>query len=158
MTKTFVAKEADMKAAQKWVLINAEGLVLGRLASVVASRLIGKHKPIVTRNQPCGDKIVIINAEKVALTGNKRAGKVYRWHTGYPGGVKERTAGQVLEGKHAERVIKGAVNNMIAKGPLRADLMRNLYIYTGTSHPHGAQNPESLDVGVMNRKNKMGGK
>lgn len=155
--KSYVAKEADIKNQTKWYVIDAEGLVLGRLASIVANRLRGKHKPIFTPGAVTGDNIVIVNAEKVAVTGNKMKDKKYVWHTGYPGGVKERSVEQVLTGPFAQRAIFGAVRNMIAKGPLRERILRNLHIYSGPNHPHQAQSPESLDVGSMNVKNSKKG-
>lgn len=150
--KTYSAKPSEIERG--WYLIDAEGLVLGRLASQVASRLRGKHKPLFTPHVDCGDNIVVINAEKVALTGNKRADKIYYWHTGYPGGIKQRTAGQVLEGKHPERVIIKAVERMISRNPLGRQQMRKLHVYCGADHPHQAQQPETLDIAAMNPKNK----
>ncbi|TAH32795.1 MAG: 50S ribosomal protein L13 [Alphaproteobacteria bacterium] len=152
--KSYTAKEADMKTQAKWYMIDATDLVLGRLAAYVASGLRGKLKATYTPNVLTGDKYVIINAEKVALTGNKMEGKVYRWHTGFPGGVKERTVKQILTGAHADRVIKDAVKNMIRKGPLRNQMLENLYVYAGTEHPHSAQQPQMVDVASKNRKNK----
>lgn len=156
--KSYVAKAADIKNQDKWYVIDAEGLVLGRLASIVASRLRGKHKPTFTPHAPMGDNIIITNAEKIAVTGNKLQDKKYVWHTGFPGGVKQRSVGQVLSGPFASRAIVGAVRNMIAKGPLREQLLRRLHVYSGTNHPHQAQNPEALDIASMNVKNsKKGG-
>jgi large subunit ribosomal protein L13 len=150
--KTISIKPSEVE--KKWVLIDADGLVLGRLASIIALRLRGKHKPGYTPHVDCGDNIVVINAEKVRLTGKKLTDKVFYWHTGYPGGVKSRLAGPTLEGKHPERVILKAVERMIPRGPLGRVQMSNLRVYAGTEHPHGAQNPEPLDVGAMNAKNK----
>lgn len=141
---------------KKWVLIDADGLVVGRVASIVASILRGKHKPSFTPHVDCGDNVVIINAEKVRFTGNKMTDKVYYKHTGYVGGIKETTPAKVLGGRFPERVLEKAVERMIPRGPLGRDQMRNLRIYAGTEHPHGAQNPELLDVASMNRKNKVG--
>jgi large subunit ribosomal protein L13 len=149
--KTFSAKPADID--KKWILIDAEGVVLGRLASLVAMRLRGKHKPSFTPHMDMGDNVVVINAEKVQLTGNKRADKRYYWHTGYPGGIKHRTAGQILEGKHPERVIEKAVERMLPGGPLSRRQLGHLKIYAGGEHPHAAQNPEVLDLAGMNPKN-----
>ena len=149
--KTFSARASDLD--KKWLLIDAEGLVLGRLASLIAMRLRGKHKPSYTPNLDCGDHIVVVNAEKVALTGNKRAGSIFYWHTGYPGGIKGRSKGAILDGKHPERVILKAVERMVPRGPLGRRVMRNLRVYAGPDHPHGAQQPERLDVAEMNRKN-----
>lgn len=150
--KTFTLKAQDIKKG--WFIIDAEGLVLGRLASIVANRLRGKHKPEFTPHLDCGDHIVIINAEKVKLTGNKLKDKVFYWHTGHPGGIKERTMGELLHGRFPERVIEKAVERMITRGPLGRKQMKNLYIYKGTEHPHEAQKPIALDVAAMNPKNK----
>jgi large subunit ribosomal protein L13 len=150
--KTFSQKPAEV--TKKWVLIDAEGLVVGRLATVVANRLRGKHKPTFTPHVDDGDNVIVINAEKVVFTGNKLAGKVYYWHTGYVGGVKERTAGQLLEGRFPERVLEKAVERMIPRGPLGRRQMKNLRVYAGAEHPHIAQQPEPLDVGALHRKNK----
>lgn len=149
--KTYSAKPTEVEA--KWFLVDAEGVVLGRLAAVVASRLRGKHKPMVTPHIDCGDHIVIVNAEKVKLTGNKLDGKIYYRHTGYPGGLKSRTARNILEGKNPERVIQKAVQRMIPRGPLGRQQMTHLRVYVGSAHPHEAQNPEILDVAAMNPKN-----
>lgn len=138
---------------RSWVLIDAENLVLGRLASIVANRLRGKHKPSFTPHVDCGDFIVIINAEKVALTGAKLTDKKFYWHTGYAGGIKERTMGQILSSKHPERVIIKAIERMVPRGPLGRDVMRKLRVYAGTAHPHEAQNPVKLDVAALNTKN-----
>ncbi len=148
---TYIAKPATVE--KKWIVIDAQGLVVGRLATIVATRLKGKHKSTYTPHVDCGDHIIIINAEKVVFTGAKREDKVYYRHTGYPGGIKERTPRQILEGKHPERVVEKAVERMLARGPLQRQLMRNLRIYKGTDHPHVAQNPVTLDVAKMNRKN-----
>ena len=149
--KTYSARPADID--KKWVLIDAEGIVLGRLASLVAMRLRGKHKATFTPHMDMGDNVIIINAEKVQLTGNKRADKRYYWHTGYPGGIKHRTAGQILEGKYPERVIEKAVQRMLPGGPLSRKQLTNLRIYAGTEHPHAAQEPEVVDLAVLNPKN-----
>ncbi len=150
--KTYSAKPADVE--RKWYVVDAEGVVLGRLASVIAMRLRGKHKPMYTPHIDCGDNIIVINADKVHLTGNKRADKTYYWHTGYPGGIKSRTAGAVLDGAHPERVVTKAVERMISRNPLGRQQMRKLHVYAGTEHPHEAQQPEVLDVAAMNPKNK----
>ncbi|MFT0861796.1 50S ribosomal protein L13 [Ancylobacter sp. G4_0304] len=149
--KTFSAKPADV--VKKWVVIDASGLVVGRLATIIATRLKGKHKPTYTPHVDCGDNIVVINAEKVVLTGAKRDDKVYYHHTGFPGGIKERTAKFILEGRFPERVVEKAVERMLARGPLGRKLMGNLRVYKGASHPHEAQQPEVLDVAALNRKN-----
>lgn len=150
--RTFSAKPADVD--RKWYVIDADGVVLGRLASVIASRLRGKHRPIFTPHVDCGDNIIVVNAEKVRLTGRKREEKVYYWHTGYPGGIKRRTVAQVLDGKHPERVVMKAVERMIPRSPLGRQVMRKLRVYSGADHPHESQQPELLDVAAMNPKNK----
>ena len=150
--KTYSAKPAEVE--KKWVVVDADGVVLGRLASIVANRLRGKHKPTFTPHIDCGDNIIVINAEKVKLTGKKKKDKVYYRHTGYPGGIKERVAGKVLEGQFPERVIVKAVERMITRNPLGRQQMSNLRVYAGPDHPHAAQNPETLDVAAMNPKNK----
>ena len=150
--RTYSAKPTEV--IHKWWLIDAEDVVLGRLASTVASMLRGKHKPQFTPHIDCGDNIVIVNAEKVRLTGKKRSDKIYYWHTGYPGGIKSRTAANYLDGKHPERVITKAVQRMIPKGPLGREQLRKLRVYAGTEHPHEAQTPEVLDFAAMNPKNK----
>ena len=150
--RTYSAKPADVE--RKWYLIDAEGVVLGRLASVIATRLRGKHRPIFTPHIDCGDNIIVVNAEKVRLTGRKREEKVYYWHTGHPGGLKKRTVAQILDGKHPERVVMKAVERMIPRSPLGRQVMRKLRVYTGADHPHESQQPELLDVAAMNPKNK----
>ncbi len=149
--KTYTAKPADID--KKWILIDAEGVVLGRLASIIAMRLRGKHKATYTPHMDMGDNVIVINADKVQLTGNKRADKTYYWHTGHPGGIKQRSAGQLLEGKFPERVVEKAVQRMLPGGPLSRRQMKNLRVYAGATHPHEAQNPEVLDVRSMNPKN-----
>ena len=151
---TFSQKPADV--VKKWVLIDAEGLVVGRLASIIANRLRGKHKPTFTPHVDDGDNVIVINADKVVFTGKKYTDKVYYWHTGHPGGIKERTARQLLEGRFPERVVEKAVERMIPRGPLGRDQMRALHLYNGAEHPHGGQDPQVLDVASMNRKNKVG--
>ena len=150
--RTYSAKPSEIE--KKWWIIDAEGLVLGRLATIVAMYLRGKHKPTFTPHMDCGDNIVIVNAEKVRSTGSKRTAKTYYWHTGYPGGIKSRTADKILDGAHPERVIQKAVQRMITRGPLGRVQMGNLKVYGGSEHPHEAQQPETLDVGAMNAKNK----
>ena len=149
--KTYTAKPAEIE--KKWILIDAEGVVLGRLATIVANRLRGKHKPTFTPHMDMGDNVIIINADKVQMTGNKRADKRYYWHTGYPGGIKFRTAAQVLDGNHPERVVEKAVERMITRNRLGRQQMTHLRVYAGAAHPHEAQNPEVLDVKSMNPKN-----
>lgn len=148
--KTFSAKPADID--KKWILIDAEGVVLGRLASIIATRLRGKHKPSFTPHMDTGDNVIVINADKIQLTGNKREKPVY-WHTGHPGGIKSRTNAQILEGAHPERVITLAVKRMLPGNRLSRQLMTNLRVYAGAAHPHAAQSPELLDVKSMNKKN-----
>lgn len=152
--KTFVAKPGEVD--KKWVLIDASGLVVGRLASLIAMRLKGKHKSIYTPHVDCGDNIIVVNADKVVFTGNKRDNKRYYWHTGYPGGIKERSPKQILDGRFPERVLEKAVERMLARGPLQRKLMRNLKIYKGAEHPHEAQQPQVLDVAALNAKNAKG--
>ncbi len=149
---TYSAKQSEV--VRGWFLIDAEEVVLGRLASIVSMRLRGKHKTTYTPHIDCGDNIIVVNADKVKLTGNKRADKTYYWHTGYPGGIKSRTAGKILEGRHPERVVIKAVERMISRNPLGRQQMRKLHVYAGTEHPHDAQKPEVLDIAAMNPKNK----
>ena len=149
---TFSQKPAEVE--KKWILIDAEGLVVGRLATLVANRLRGKHKPTFTPHVDDGDNVIIINAEKVAFTGKKLEDKKYYWHTGWIGGIKERTAGQLLTGRFPERVLEKAVERMVPRGPLGRRQMKNLKVYAGAAHPHEAQQPVTLDVGALNRKNK----
>ena len=137
-----------------WVLIDADGLVLGRLASIVANRLRGKHKPQFTPHFDCGDNVVIVNAEKVRVTGNKADQSIFHWHTGFPGGIKGRSIRQRLESAHPERVIEKAVERMITRGPLQRRQMTHLHVYKGGEHPHAGQAPQPLDVAAMNPKNK----
>lgn len=151
-SQTLSVKPSEVQ--KKWYLIDAEDLVLGRLASIVAKILRGKHKTCFTPHVDCGDNVIIINAEKVHLTGKKLADKVYYHHTGHPGGIKGITAGKVIAGKHPERVIVKAVERMITRNPLGRQQMTNLRVYAGTEHPHTAQNPEVLDIASMNPKNK----
>ena len=148
---TYSAKPGDVD--RKWLLIDADGLVVGRLAALIATRLRGKHKASFTPHMDCGDSIVVVNAEKVVLTGNKRADKTYYRHTGYPGGIKSRKAHQVLDGKHPERVLQMAVRRMMPSGPLGRRQLKNLRVYAGAEHPHEAQSPEKLDVAALNGKN-----
>jgi len=149
---TFVAKPAEIQ--KKWVMIDAQGLVVGRLASLVALRLRGKHLPIFTPHVDCGDNVIVVNAAKVVLTGRKREKKVYHHHTGYIGGIKERTARSILEGKFPQRIVEKAVERMLPHGPLGRRQFGNLRVYPGPEHPHAAQTPEKIDIAAMNRKNK----
>lgn len=150
--KTYVPKESEIE--RKWYIVDAEDAVLGRLATEVASILRGKHKPQFTPHLDAGDYVIVVNAEKVRLTGRKLDQSKFYWHTGHPGGIKERTKGQILRGRHPERVILKAVERMVPRGPLGRRQMSNLRVYAGPSHPHEAQQPEVLDVAGMNRKNK----
>lgn len=151
--KTFVLKTADVQ--KKWIVVDAEGVVLGRLASQIAMILRGKHKPTFQPNVDCGDNVIVINAEKVHLTGDKAAQKVYYRHTGYAGGIKQAIAGQILAGRFPERVIQKAVQRMLPKeSPLARDQFSNLRVYAGADHPHMAQNPEVVDIAGRNPKNK----
>ena len=150
--KTFSAKPADIE--KKWLLVDAEGVVLGRLASQIALILRGKHKPSYTPHMDCGDNVVVVNAGKIHLTGKKTTDKIYYRHTGYPGGIKSRTAGEILAGKYPERVVQKAIERMIPHGPLGRRQLKNLRVYAGPEHPHEAQNPEVLDIAGKNPKNK----
>jgi len=134
---------------KKWILIDADGIVLGRLASKVSMILRGKHKPSFTPHADCGDHVIIINAEKVKFTGKKLDDKIYYWHTGHPGGIKSRTARQIIEGKFPDRVIRMAVKRMIPKGPLGSVQLSNMKVYAGSNHPHEAQAPELLNISEM---------
>ncbi|GAA0574656.1 50S ribosomal protein L13 [Caenispirillum bisanense] len=150
--KTYSAKPAEVE--KKWILIDAEGVVLGRLASHVANILRGKTKATYTPHIDVGDNVIIINAEKVKLTGKKMTDKKFFWHTGHPGGIKERTMGQILGGRYPERVIEKAVERMIPRGPLGRAQLKKLRVYAGAEHPHEAQQPEVLDFAARNPKNK----
>jgi len=149
--RTYSAKAADIE--KKWVLIDAKGLVVGRLATIVAMRLRGKHKPSYTPHMDDGDNVIIVNASKVVLTGRKVEQKVYYHHTNFIGGIKERSAKSILEGRFPERIVEKAVERMLPRGPLGRKQLGNLRVYAGAEHPHAAQNPEPLDVAKMNRKN-----
>jgi large subunit ribosomal protein L13 len=150
--KSFAARPADVR--RDWFVIDADGAILGRLATVIAVRLRGKHKPMYTPHVDCGDHIVVVNAEKVRLTGRKREDKVFYWHTGHPGGIKQRTMGQILDGRYPERAIVKAVERMIPRSPLGREQMKKLRVYAGPEHPHVSQQPRPLDLGAMNPKNK----
>lgn len=148
---TYSAKPSEIQ--KKWILIDAENLVVGRLASLIAMRLRGKHLPTFTPNMDMGDNVVVINAGKVKLTGNKLDQHKFFWHTGFPGGIKDRTARQLLDGRFPERVLENAVRRMLPRGPLGRQQLRNLRVYAGTEHPHEAQQPTKLDVASFNPKN-----
>jgi large subunit ribosomal protein L13 len=150
--QTISIRPQDVK--KDWILIDAQDLILGRLAVVVANHLRGKNKPSYTPHVDCGDFVVVINAEKVHLTGSKMDDKRFYWHTGYAGGIKSRTMKEILTGRHPERAIEKAVERMVPRGPLGRKIMKNLRVYAGAEHPHVAQNPKVLDVASLNRKNK----
>jgi len=152
MKTTASLKPAEVK--KDWVLIDAEGVVLGRLAVIIANRLRGKHKPQFTPHVDCGDHVVVVNADKVKITGNKADQEVFYYHTGYPGGIKGRTLRQRLESKHPNRVVEKAVERMITRGPLQRAQMKHLHVYGGPEHPHAGQQPKPLDVGALNAKNR----
>ena len=149
--KSYSAKPAEVD--KKWVVIDGRGLVVGRLATIIAMRLRGKHKASYTPHVDCGDNVIVVNADKVVLTGRKRDQKVYHHHTGYPGGIKERSAKSILEGRFPERIVEKAVERMLPRGPLARRQLGNLRVYKGGEHPHEAQQPVSLDIGAINRKN-----
>jgi large subunit ribosomal protein L13 len=149
---TYSAKPSEIE--RKWYVVDATDLVLGRLASRVSMILRGKHKPLFSTNIDCGDHVIILNAGKIHLTGNKYEDKKYFWHTGHPGGIKERTVRKVIEGAHPKRVLEKAVERMIARSPLGRAQMLKLHVYAGSEHPHAGQKPEPLVFAEVNRKNK----
>jgi large subunit ribosomal protein L13 len=151
MTTTRSTKPAEVE--KKWYLIDGQGLVVGRLATIIAMRLRGKHKPSYTPHVDDGDNIIVINAEKVVLTGRKLQQKVYHHHTGFIGGIKERRADFILGGRFPERIVEKAVERMLPRGPLGRRQLGNLRVYKGPAHPHEAQQPEAIDIAAMNRKN-----
>lgn len=156
MLKTYSLKQSEV--IKEWLLIDAKGLVLGRLASFIARILRGKHKPTFTPHIDCGDKVIIINAKYVFLSGNKsdiNTGKVYYHHTGFPGGIKKITAGKILASSHSERVMRLAISRMLSSNKLKAKQLSNLYIYSDNAHPHEAQKPKLLDFGSLNSKNSI---
>jgi large subunit ribosomal protein L13 len=148
---TYSAKPSEID--KKWILIDATDLVVGRLASIIAMRLRGKHLPTFTPHMDMGDNVVVINASKVKLTGNKLDQQRFYWHTGYPGGIKDRTQRQLLEGRFPERVLENAIRRMLPGGPLSRAQLKNLRVYAGAEHPHEAQQPTTLDVASLNPKN-----
>ena len=152
MKTTLALKPAEVK--KDWILIDAEGLVLGRLATIIAQRLRGKHKPVFTPHVDCGDNVVVINAQKVKVTGNKAEQAILYYHTGYAGGIKGRSIKERLDSAHPERVLEKAVERMITRGPLQRAQMKHLYVYASETHPHDGQQPQKLDVAAMNPKNK----
>ena len=149
--KTYSAKPAEVE--KKWVLIDAENLVVGRLATIVATMLRGKNKPTFTPHVDMGDNVVVINAEKVVLTGRKLDQKRYYRHTGYPGGIKDQVARKVIEGRFPERIVEKAVERMLPRGPLGRQQLKNLKVYAGPEHPHAAQQPQALDIAALSSKN-----
>ena len=150
--KTYSAKPSEIQ--KKWFLVDAEGLVLGRMAAEIAKILRGKHKTTFTPHMDCGDNVIVVNAEKVVLTGRKREQKIYYHHTNTIGGIKARSAKAILEGRFPQRIVEKAVERMLPRGPLGRQQLGNLRVYPGPDHPHAAQQPTVLDVGAMNRKNK----
>lgn len=151
--KTYSAKPSEV--TKKWWIIDAQDVILGRMSAEIAKILRGKHKPMFTPHIDTGDNVIVINAEKVKLTGNKRDGDIFYWHTGHPGGIKQRTKGQILDGAYPERVVQKAVERMMPKeSPLARAQMKKLHVYAGAEHAHEAQKPEVLDIAAMNPKNK----
>lgn len=152
MKTTKFLKTAEVE--KKWIVIDAEDAIVGRLASFVAMRLRGKHRPDYTPHIDCGDNVIIINADKVKLTGKKRSDKVYYRHTGHPGGLKETTAGKILDGRFPDRVMRKAVQRMLPKeSPLARQQLSNLRVYAGAEHPHEPQSPETVDFKSLSSKN-----
>jgi large subunit ribosomal protein L13 len=150
--KTFAAKPAEVE--KDWIVVDAENVVLGRLAAEIAKRLRGKHKPEFTPHVDCGDNVIVINADKVRITGKKKDQDIFYWHTGWPGGIRGKSKGEILHGQHPERVVQKAVERMVPRGPLGRQIMRNLRVYAGADHPHEAQKPEVIDIGAQNAKNQ----
>ena len=153
MSTTWISKK---EIKRKWFLIDAESLVLGRLSSFLAFHLMGKNKAIYSPNLDCGDNYIVINANKVVMTGNKLEKKMYRKHTGYPGGLKEVSYAKILSSKFPDRVLKLSVKRMLPKGTLGREQIRKLHVYSGDTHPHNAQNPETIDFKRINKKNYLG--
>lgn len=150
---TYSAKPSEI--TREWYIIDAKDLVLGRVAVEISMILRGKRKPLYSTNLDCGDNVIVVNADKIALTGRKRATKLFYWHTGHPGGIKSRTAETTLEGKYPTRLLQKAVERMITRSPLGRAQMKKLYIYAGDKHPHEAQQPKPIDFAARNRKNKL---
>ena len=150
--KTYAAKPAEVE--KEWIVVDAENVVLGRLAAEIAKRLRGKHKPEFTPHVDCGDNVIVINADKVRMTGKKKDQDIFYWHTGWPGGIRGQSKGEMLHGKHPERVVYKAVERMIPRGPLGRQIMRNLRVYAGSEHPHEPQKPTAVDIGAQNPKNQ----
>jgi large subunit ribosomal protein L13 len=154
MTSKTTASLKPAAVEKKWIVVDAEGAVVGRLASFIANRLRGKHRPDYTPHVDCGDYVVVVNADKVRFTGRKRENKIYYWHTGHPGGIKERTAAKILDGKFPERILEKAVERMLPKeSPLARAQMTHLRLYNSAEHPHEAQSPEVIDFKALNAKN-----
>lgn len=153
--QTKYIREQDVE--KKWVLIDAKDVVLGRLASEVAKILRGKHKAIFTPNADCGDFVIITNAKHIHITGNKLDQKEFHWHTGFPGGIKSRTQGELLAGAHPERVVENAVRRMMPKTKLGVAQFKKLRVYADASHPHEAQQPVTMDFASKNAKNAKRG-
>ena len=151
LSKTFIPKVKDLK--RDWFVVDADGLVLGRLATILANRLRGKHKAYYTPNMQCGDNIIVINCEKVKLTGQKLSKKIYYKHTGYPGGIRSTTPEKILSSDNPSKVIQLAVQRMIPKGPLGRKILKQLHLFKGSEHKYEAQKPINLDIKAMNRKN-----
>ena len=149
---TYATKPSDIE--RKWYVVDAQGVVLGRLSAEISKILRGKHKPNYVPNLDCGDYVIVINADKVKLTGKKLTHKKYYKHTGYIGGIKETTPAKILAGQFPERVIVKAVERMISRNPMGRQQMTKLKVYAGENHPHTAQNPEVLDIASRNPKNK----
>ena len=151
-TSSFNLRHQDVK--KQWVIVDANGAILGRLAATIATLLRGKHRPTFTPSVDCGDNVIVINADKVKMTGHKMEEKEFHYHTGHPGGIKTRTRAQILAGAHPERVIEKAVERMLPRGPLGRRQFGNMKVYKGEEHPHAAQNPVKIDFIARNRKNK----
>lgn len=152
---TYTAKRGEVK--KNWLVIDAENIVLGRLAAEVAKLLRGKHKACYTPSADLGDNVVITNAAKVQVTGNKKEDRVFFWHTGHPGGIKERTIGERLSSKHPERVLIKAIERMMPKdSPLARKQMKCLHVYGAAEHPHEAQKPAKFEIAKKNIKNTRG--
>jgi large subunit ribosomal protein L13 len=149
--QTYSAKASEIQ--KKWVVIDAEGLVVGRLAAIISSIKDTENNETYTPHLDCGDNVIVVNAEKIVFTGNKMTDKLYHWHTGYIGGIKDTTPQKILSGRTPERVVEKAVQRMLPRGPLGKHQFANLRVYAGPEHPHAAQQPEALDVGAMNPKN-----
>lgn len=149
---TLCVKPSEIK--RTWYVIDATDLVLGRLSAEIARLLMGKNKPYFSPNLDCGDYVIVLNAKNIHLTGNKLKDKQYYWHTGYPGGIKNRTAKDIMNGKFPNKVIEKAVQRMISRSPLGRAQFKKLFVYNDNEHKHEAQKPQVLDFASFNRKNK----